>query len=206
MANRQITADTPDPLVLDMYKHLAEQSQHFNGIESTYRTLASTWLLASFGGMGFILKDLDQYKGQQALFIAAVAVAAAVGIVLLWLMDLMVYHRLLAAAFAEQLQMETRHAWLPQVARGMMAAHGGKGVTPKVVWFYLLTFLVLVGIAVAALAHHALSPTPSASWASMGSLGVLVTGLAVALRMYQSAHAKNNEQGAYANSASEKPD
>jgi len=73
MANRQITADTPDPLVLDMYKHLAEQSQHFNGIESTYRTLASTWLLASFGGMGFILKDLDQYKGQQALFIAAVA-------------------------------------------------------------------------------------------------------------------------------------
>jgi hypothetical protein len=98
MANRQITADTPDPLVLDMYKHLAEQSQHFNGIESTYRTLASTWLLASFGGMGFILKDLDQYKGQQALFIAAVAVAAAVGIVLLWLMDLRVYHRLLAAA------------------------------------------------------------------------------------------------------------
>lgn len=69
-----------ETLVWEMYKNLTEQSQHFNNIESTYRTLASTWLLAAFAGIGFILKDLRSESPE--FFIAAVAGAAASSVVL----------------------------------------------------------------------------------------------------------------------------
>lgn len=73
----------------------------------------------------------------------------------------MVYHRLLAAAFTQQLALEDRYSWLPQVAHGMMAAHGGRGVLSKVAWFYVSSYLLLSAIAAVALAHslwRAVSP------------------------------------------------
>jgi len=182
-------------LVWDMYKNLTEQCQHFNSIESTYRTLASTWLLAAFAGTGFILKEL--HAENPGFFIAAVAGAAAVGIFLLWLLDLMVYHRLLAAAFAEQMALENQHEWLPQVAHGMMAAHNGAGVVPRVVWFYIASYTLLIGIASVALV---LGAAPSWSYAaqplSMISLFVLF-GVCVAFYMYSSATSRPKEHLEY---------
>jgi hypothetical protein len=82
----------PEDLVWNIYKNLTAQCEHFNTLESTYRALASTWLLAAFAGIGFILKDIHS---ERELYVAAIAAAGAVGILLLWLLDLMVYHRLL---------------------------------------------------------------------------------------------------------------
>ena len=173
-----------EDLVWEIYKNLTEQCEHFNGIESTYRTLASTWLLAAFAGIGFVLKDID--SEHRPFFIAAIAGAAAVGIFLLWLLDLMVYHRLLGAAFAEQLALESRHAWLPQVAHGMMGAHGGAGVVPKIVWFYIASYALLVGIASVALVCGAV-PTWSLSAQLLSMVGFVILGAAVALYMHSSA-------------------
>jgi len=184
-----------EDLVWDIYKNLTEQCEHFNSIESTYRTLASTWLLAAFAGIGFVLKDIRSEHG--SLFIAAIASAAAVGIFLLWLLDLMVYHRLLGAAFAEQLALENRHVWLPQVAHGMMGAHGGAGVVPKIVWFYIASYALLVGIASVALVNGAV-PTWSLSAQLLSMAGCFVVlGGAVALYMYSSATSRTKEHAEF---------
>ncbi len=184
-----------EDLVWDIYKSLTEQCEHFNSLESTYRTLASTWLLAAFAGIGFILKDIDSQHGP--LFIAAVAGAAAVGIFLLWLLDIMVYHRLLGAAFAEQMALEKRHKWLPQVAHGMMGAHGGSGVVPKVVWFYIASYTLLIGIGSVALVLGAV-PDWDLSTQLLGMVGCFVLfGSTVALYMHSSATSRTKEHEEY---------
>lgn len=184
----------PEDLPWEMYKSLVAQSEHFNGLESTYRTLASTWLLAAFGGIGFILKDVPDYAG---LLVAAVSAAAAAGIFLLWLMDLMVYHRLLGAVFAVQGALEDRHPWLPQTAHGMMRAHDNAGVVPKIVWFYVVSYLILVGIASVALVRHLGSEWNAPAQAAATILCIVLLGGGVGLYMYVAATRKTEEHEAF---------
>ena len=55
----------------------------------------------------------------------------------LWfILDLLVYHRLLEACFAEGLQLEVRHPWLPRIRQNMRGTLEGKGVLPRVRLFY----------------------------------------------------------------------
>ena len=184
-------AHSPE-LVWSIYKALSEQCEHFNGLESSYRTLASTWLLAAFAGMGFVLKEI--HTGQQLLLVAGIAAVAAIGILLLWLLDQMVYHRLLSAAFAEQLALERQHAWLPQVAHRMMQAHGNTGVTSKVVWFYVATYALLAAIA-SFTAVLGFMPTASLALQLGSSVGCfIVFGASVALYMWWGAIAQNSER------------
>jgi len=191
MSSNQDAAGTA--MVWEIYKNLTEQCEHFNGIESTYRTLTSTWLLAAFGAIGFVMKDLQG----DPLLIGAIASGAAIGIYLLWTLDLLVYHRLLGAAFAELLALENRNAWLPQVAHGMMNAEDGVGVVPRVVWFYIATYAVLVAIASVALVRGA-----EPQWGIGGHLAgaaacFALFGVAVGRYMYGRATAPSAEQAEY---------
>lgn len=150
--SRMVEAESPalpPDLVWRIYSDLAQQCQHFNQLESGYRTLASTWLLAAFGGIGLVLKD--HVGGAPTLLIAGIAAAGGLGVALLWILDCLVYHSLLAATFTEQLKLESHHSWLPPVAHNMMAAHNGTGVSPKVVWFYIGGYLLMIGISSVAL-------------------------------------------------------
>src|SRR5512134_877134 len=124
MGNNDLTPASPD-LVWKIYSGLSEECRHFNGLQSTYRSLASTWLLATFAGIGFVLKDI--HTPYSHLFIGGIALAGALGILMLWLLDLKVYHLLLAAAFAEQLRLERKYDWLPRMAHSMMAGQKGQG-------------------------------------------------------------------------------
>ncbi|MGE5094739.1 MAG: hypothetical protein ACM3SO_06345 [Betaproteobacteria bacterium] len=138
------STDDPD-FVWTVYEHLASECRHFNNIESTYRTFASTWLLAAFAGMGFVGKEVEDPQEMLAL-VALIAGSAAIGICLLWLMDLLVYHRLLGAAFSKQLALEQRYAWLPRVGHEMWHAVGNVGVLPRIVWFYAIPYGLLAAI------------------------------------------------------------
>lgn len=140
-------------LIWDMYKSLTEQCAHFNSLESTYRSLTSTWLLATFGGIGFVLQEQASLKLYVPYLIAAIAFAGAAGVLLLWLLDLGVYHKLLSSAFSEQLRLEKQNPWLPQVAHKMMETQKGIGVVPRVVWFYIGTYSALAGIGSVAIVH-----------------------------------------------------
>ncbi|MCX6597120.1 MAG: hypothetical protein NTV70_12220 [Acidobacteria bacterium] len=118
-------------------QEIGEAERHFNTLQQSYRLLASTWLLAAFGGAGFLFEKLSvsQYL---TLALAGIGVLSSFGILLLWNLDLRVYHQLLDAYFEEGLQLEAEHSWLPQVRHRMVSKHGDSGerVTIKVVLFY----------------------------------------------------------------------
>src|ERR1700731_2326635 len=120
-------------------QEIGNAERHFNGLQQTYRALASTWLLATFGAAGYILERLGNSTTSSPALLAVLGIAAGIGIVLLWNLDLLVYHRLPDSFFVEGLRLEQRYSWLPPVRENMMAVHGNKGILPKVVWFYALS-------------------------------------------------------------------
>ena len=122
--------------VWKIYCELGQIERHFNNAQSTYRALTSSWLLAAFGAIGFVLSRELALRIPGELVIASIGMAAAVGVYLLWVLDLLVTQRLLDAAYIEARNLENSHAWLPQVRNNMRILLGGKGLS-LVVWFYV---------------------------------------------------------------------
>lgn len=79
--------------------------------------------------------------------VSGVAVAGCTGITLLWVIDLLVYHRLLDSCFVEGLILEKKHAWLPRFRHNMMKTQEGEGVLFRVVGFYLGPVVLLILVA-----------------------------------------------------------
>jgi hypothetical protein len=107
--------NTPTPW--QCLQEITQSEHHFNTIESKYRALVSTWLLATFGGMGFIATADLPFPQGSAIF--AIALAGSLGVQLIWVVDLLAYHHLLSAYFLEGLRIEARHPELPQVRWNM---------------------------------------------------------------------------------------
>ncbi len=160
------------PLVLE----LGAYERHFNEMQSRYRSLASTWLLATFAALGFVLSNENfEIPFPRLLAAAGLALAGATGIILLWILDLMVYHRLLEATYVEGLRFERLYRWLPKVRTNMWKTQSGKGVLPRVVWFYLIGAAILISIAIGAFVIWLLQES------IVGGLAALVGSLLVAV-------------------------
>ena len=94
------------------------EERHFDELESKYRALASTWVLATFVGIGFVLTRGElQLPFDRLVAVTAVGVAGSAGIVLLWVMDLLVYHQLLGVVFMQGLALESAIAGFRRCAR-----------------------------------------------------------------------------------------
>ncbi|TAL25600.1 MAG: hypothetical protein EPO01_03480 [Aquabacterium sp.] len=116
---------------------LTSSEEHFDTMKSTCKSLASTWLLATFAGMGFALTQKFEFAIATELITFGISVAGAIGIFLIWVLDLLVYHRLLDASFIEALKLEQRFAQLPQVRHGMIAALPDGQTPHHEQWFYV---------------------------------------------------------------------
>lgn len=86
--------------VWKIVQECGEEERHFNTLQSVYRGVASSWLLATFGAVGYLMFDKDGHVAHTWLG-AAVCIMGALGISLLWMLDLHIYHRLLVAAFEQ---------------------------------------------------------------------------------------------------------
>jgi hypothetical protein len=131
--------------IWNFYVELGLMERHFDQIQSNYRRLASTWLLAAFAAIGFVLSTKMTPLIPPELFILALGIAGSVGVYLIWVIDLLVNQRLLDANIIQARDLETAHKWLPQVRNNMRMLLRGKGLRLKL-WFYI------AGTEVAALA------------------------------------------------------
>ena len=112
--------------VIQLVAVLSDQEKHFNGLETNYRLLASTWLLGSLGTIGYLLISTDQLTIDFWLLIGLVGAAGGIGIILLWVLDALVYHKLLDAVFVQGILLEMQYDWLPKVRTNMIISQKGK--------------------------------------------------------------------------------
>lgn len=120
--------------------------RHFNQLQSAYRGLASTWLLATFAGVGYLFSKDSRFPDPY-LMGASVFLAGGVGIRLIWMLDLGVYHQLLIAVFQEGYRLEKFFDWLPGL-RTNMFNHGkvyledADPILGKLTLYYFVTAFV----------------------------------------------------------------
>ena len=170
--------------VWKMYAEIGTIERHFNDLQSKYRVMASTWLLAAFTGIGFVFSKTLNTHIPEELIAAGIATASAIGISLIWILDLLVYHRLLAAAFAEGYELEQQHSWLPCIHTNMYNLHNGIGVLPKVVWFYVTGAAIQALIGGIALGAWLYDTHPRLLWALLLSyVGLMLYGLLTIYRV-----------------------
>jgi hypothetical protein len=122
--------------IFNIYTELGLIERHFNDVQSSYRRLASTWLLADFAAIGFVISTKLNLLVPPELFIVALGIAGGVGICSIWLLDLLLIQRLQDASFSQSRDLEEKHKWLPHVRTNMRILLGGKG-TRLASWFYI---------------------------------------------------------------------
>jgi hypothetical protein len=152
MAHQPHPAPSPD----EACWKLAEYERHFNTIQAGIRGLASVWLLASFGAIATLLKrkEADALWLSAHWVIVAICVMGATGLALLWVVDQLVYHRLLNAVFIVGLKLEhDDHTRLPLHA-SMYASMPKRGFAALLSLFYVLPVIVLAAVAAAAAVHE----------------------------------------------------
>ena len=136
--------------VWGIVKALDDREKHFNDLQVRYRTLASTWLLAAFAGIGFVLfSEKGQPPFPREMLSIGICIAGAFGIFLLWLFDVLVYHDLLVAGYAVGRQLEDSFPWLPPVRSNFRWLTRGPAVRWYIASFYLggISVLSLLGFA-----------------------------------------------------------
>ena len=106
--------------------------------------MASAWLFATFTAIGFVISTTINIGIGIELLVAGIAIAGCIGILLLWVIDLLVYHRLLDSCFIEGLILEDRYPWLPPFRHNMMRTQKGEGVLFRVVSFYSTPVVLLI--------------------------------------------------------------
>lgn len=130
----------------DYYALIQENEHHFNRLQAGYRKMASGWLLAVFAGVGFVLKDLpDEMEDFTFFFIAMIFLAGAIGIFLLSIIDLKVYHPLLESNTEVGEKLEDEYDFLPKIHKTMQIKKKGS-VRGKTILFYMVP-VVLMGLA-----------------------------------------------------------
>jgi len=127
-------------------KELNGREKHFNDLQSRYRTLASTWLLAAFGGIGFVLSTKLEAPISSQLIVMSIALAGSAGIMLLWVLDVLVYHDLLVAGYVLGKQLEEVFTWIPPVRKSFRELTQGPAVRWYIAAFYIsgITILCLI--------------------------------------------------------------
>lgn len=172
--------DTKEELMWKAAGELFASERHFNQMQNQCRTLASTWLLAAFAGIGFLYKEhVFVDPARAAVF---VALSAAAGIFLLWILDVKVWHRLLLANSMAGYRLERENSWMPTVRKYISHTKGFFPVRVHLSFFYCLAIELLVLVA-AAFATRA----TSFSWPRLVSMAFLITGGAIGIGMVWSA-------------------
>ncbi len=125
---------------LEMLKLITSAEHHFNNLCFNIRALASTWLLAIIAGCGWILKDLPndntQFLVNKIDLITALSGCGALGIFVLWVLDLKVYQKLLNVWFDNRKQYEDGKDF-PNIREGMKSLFSTGKATEYIKFYYM---------------------------------------------------------------------
>jgi hypothetical protein len=131
-------------------EQISEKENHFNNLQTGYRKLASTWLLAAFGACGYMLKSgSDISSFDKWYFVFGICIAASLGLSVLWMMDLKVYQKLLGAFFFQGVLLELEYyQWLPPFRINTVRSQKTGEIRSKVQYFYFFSIVILQLLAI----------------------------------------------------------
>lgn len=121
----------------EIIKTITEAEHHFNNLCFNIRALASTWLLATFVGVGFLLKELAQSEPNVNQMMIMLCWIGAMGILVLWILDLRIYQKLLSAWFNSRKDIEARNPDFPQIRKKIKNTQPGQSAFNLLKLYYI---------------------------------------------------------------------
>lgn len=145
------------------YWALSELEQGFGGQQANIRLMASTWMLTSFAGIGFILQRSEESVAgwlisSIPILICIISTMAFTGLFVLWVIDQLIFQRLLNSVTLMCLKMEFDNPSLPRTRALFMASAENVGMS---YWFRLFYLLPMTGLV---LTNVFVSIRPGAAW------------------------------------------
>jgi hypothetical protein len=135
---------------VDCYWKLSEMEERFNSSSAGVRTLASGWVLAALAALGWLLDPgkPPSWAIPLGLLLIAICGLAVAGVATLWVLDQLVFHRLLNSVFLVGLKMESAEPALPPIRALMMKTVEGRGTHRWELFFYLGPLVVFAVLSV----------------------------------------------------------
>lgn len=135
----------------ERYWKLSDMEERYNRSSAAIRALASAWLLATLGSIGWLFSSFkyDTWPVPLGFLVILVTTLGSLGLVTLWVMDQLVFHRLLTTVFLVGLKMEKDDPELPPIRSLMIKTQEGLGTHRWETIFYLVpvcVFLLISGM------------------------------------------------------------
>lgn len=142
-------------LAYGAYNQVATSLQHSNRIQLSYKGITSTWLLASFIGMGYSLSTLEVNLPFQPLLVVTVLCLASLLVIgMIWYLDLIVQEKSIASAVHAGLKLEEEFSFLPNAYHNVVRLHYLFGYVALKSIFYLICATILLFTMCAALSFY----------------------------------------------------
>jgi hypothetical protein len=133
--------------ILEVYKELGTEERHFNTLQGVYRALASTWFLACFTAIGFLYtkENKAQFPFSAELGSSLISLAVSTCISLFWILDVIIYHRLLKSVLRMTEDFESRHKYLPALRSLMRKSTEKFHARFAISLYYYVPIIILQG-------------------------------------------------------------
>jgi hypothetical protein len=176
-----------------MYVEIGLMERHHSTMQFQVRALASTWLLAAFAGLGFILTNKLNITLPVEWVVMIIGFFAFTGLLLLWVLDLLILQRLLDAAYIEGLELEKRHRWLPGVRTKARVLLKGKGL-PRITLFYIVAVSMPLLIMAVSFDRFYIVDNPQISYLSVPVTLIVVVLLATVIFKFSASTPKLQDE------------
>jgi hypothetical protein len=112
-------------LIYGAYFNFLREMRYYGEVQTGYRFIASSWLLASFAAMGFLLSRDDILPFPHILAVPIVCALGILGLHLLWYQDTFVNENYLGLNLDEAVKSENKYSWLPQLTHHFLILYKG---------------------------------------------------------------------------------
>lgn len=128
-----------------LYVKLQKYKMHYYTVKLRYKILASTWILATFIGLGYLLSGYETGLPTTNLTgVICLGILSATGISLLYYLDIFIYHRILHTIFMEAMHYEKKYDFLPKMSLDNLHLFLKRSIRPVLFEAAYYSFFILV--------------------------------------------------------------
>jgi hypothetical protein len=123
------------------FEEMGRNERHFNTLQSEYRKLASGWLIAALGAMGYVLLRHHPDELSDELMISLmfyIGIGTSVGVCVLWILDYFVYQRLLEGVFNSAEILEQQFPYFGKAHASVKECMPSKRVSISILIYYVV--------------------------------------------------------------------
>ncbi|MFA6119330.1 MAG: VirB3 family type IV secretion system protein [Parachlamydiales bacterium] len=142
-------SEDPETIAYGMYSALVSYEDHYNDLQTKYKALAITWVLATFVGIGYLVSGFEKDLHIDVLLVISfLSILSAQGVSLLWYLDAGIYESLIFSIWQEIYKLEKQypslgnsHHLVKKLFKGLTKPRLFHGVF----YAYFVFFLLAIG-------------------------------------------------------------